>query len=86
MLSTPAKNQLKNCGQQQYNRTLNKYFSRDDIMKIKHNFFSALKFALGVAALTSLLAACSGGGGSSSGGGTVTGVSTPSKVSVVNTN
>lgn len=55
-------------------------------MKIKHNLVSALKFALGVAALTSLLVACSGGGSSSSGGGSVTGVATPSKVSVVNTN
>ncbi len=40
---------------------------------------------IGLTALTFLLAGCSGGG-SSSGGGSVSGVSTPSKVSVVNTN
>jgi hypothetical protein len=33
-----------------------------------------------------LVSACSGGGSSSSSGGAVTGVATPSKVSVVNTN
>ena len=43
------------------------------------------KLGLGLTALIFLLAGCSGGG-SSSGGGTVSGVSTPSKVSVVNTN
>lgn len=40
-----------------------------------------------IASLVLLLSACSGGSSSSSsGGGAVTGVSTPSKVSVVNTN
>lgn len=54
-------------------------------MNIQHKLISLLKISLLVlcgAAFT----ACSGGSSSSSGGGTVTGVSTPSKVSVVNTN
>lgn len=37
-------------------------------------------------AITLCLSACSGGSSSSGGSGTVTGVATPSKVSVVNTN
>lgn len=41
---------------------------------------------LGMALLAVSLQGCSGGSSSSSGGGAVTGVSTPSKVSVVNTN
>lgn len=44
------------------------------------------KLGIGLTALIFLLAGCSGGGGSSSSGGSVSGVSTPSKVSVVNTN
>jgi ABC-type glycerol-3-phosphate transport system substrate-binding protein len=56
-------------------------------MKIKHKPTAFAKLGIGLTALTLLLAGCSGGGSSSSdNGGTVTGVSTPSKVSVVNTN
>ena len=46
------------------------------------------KTCLGLAALSLFLAGCSGGSSSSSSGsgGAVTGVATPSKVSVVNTN
>lgn len=45
------------------------------------------KLFIGLSALTLSLAGCSGGSSSSAGtGGTVTGVATPSKVSVVNTN
>lgn len=45
------------------------------------------KLLIGLSALTLSLAGCSGGSSSSaSSGGTVTGVATPSKVSVVNTN
>jgi hypothetical protein len=57
-------------------------------MKIKHTLLTAAKLGIGVTAFTLLIAGCSGGGSSSSsaGGGTVTGVATPSKVSVVNTN
>ena len=54
-------------------------------MKIQHKLAAISKLGIGLTALTFLLAACSGGG-SSGGGGAVTGVSTPSKVSVVNTN
>ena len=36
--------------------------------------------------ITLMLSACSGGASSSGSGGSVTGVATPSKVSVVNTN
>lgn len=56
-------------------------------MKIRHKATAVAKLGTALTALTLLLAACSGGGSSSGGnGGTVTGVSTPSKVSVVNTN
>ena len=57
-------------------------------MKIKYKHAAIVKLGIGLAAFTLLLAGCSGGGGglSSGGGGTVTGVATPSKVSVVNTN
>ena len=41
---------------------------------------------LGLATFILLLSGCSGGSSSGGGGGAVTGVSTPSKVSVVNTN
>lgn len=45
------------------------------------------KLGAGVIAIALLLAGCSGGAASSDGsGGTVTGIATPSKVSVVNTN
>ncbi|HUX89059.1 MAG TPA: hypothetical protein VMV48_00020 [Gallionellaceae bacterium] len=45
-----------------------------------------VKLCMGLTAFTVLFAGCSGGGSSSSAnsGGTVTGVATPSKVSVVN--
>ncbi|HUX89061.1 MAG TPA: hypothetical protein VMV48_00030 [Gallionellaceae bacterium] len=57
-------------------------------MKIKHTLLTIVKLGIGLTAFTLLIAGCSGGGSSSSsaGGGTVTGVATPSKVSVVNTN
>jgi len=56
-------------------------------MNIKHKLTVIGKLGIGLAALTLLLAGCGGGGSSSSSsGGTVTGVATPSKVSVVNTN
>ncbi|MDH4233561.1 MAG: hypothetical protein OEV15_00290 [Gallionella sp.] len=56
-------------------------------MKIKHKLTVMGKLGIGLAAITLLLAGCGGGGGSSaSSGDTVTGVATPSKVSVVNTN
>lgn len=42
--------------------------------------------SLSLVAIILLLTACSGGASSSDSGGAVTGVSTPSKVSVVNTN
>ena len=50
------------------------------------NILKACKSFLLITSLVMFLAACSGGGSSSSGGGSVSGVSTPSKVSVVNTN
>jgi hypothetical protein len=55
-------------------------------MKIQQKIKAITKLGIGITALTLLLAACSGGGSSSGGGGAVSGVSTPSKVSVVNTN
>lgn len=57
-------------------------------MKIKHKLTAIGKLGIGLAAITLLLAGCGGGGGSSgaAAGDTVTGVATPSKVSVVNTN
>ena len=59
-------------------------------MNIKHKLMAIAKLGIGLTALTLLIAGCSGGGSSSASnnaaGGTVTGVSTPSKVSVVNTN
>lgn len=56
-------------------------------MKIQHKLTAITKLGIGITAITLLLAGCSGGASSSSGGGgAVTGVSTPSKVSVVNTN
>lgn len=55
-------------------------------MSIKIKLPEIIKFGVGAAALALLLAGCSGGGSSSSSSGTVTGVATPSKVSVVNTN
>lgn len=57
-------------------------------MNIKHTLSTIVKLGIGLTAFTLLIAGCSGGGSSSSsaGGGTVTGVATPSKVSVVNTN
>lgn len=60
-------------------------------MNIKHQLTAIAKLGIGLTAVTLLLAGCGGGGGggggsASSSGGTVTGVATPSKVSVVNTN
>jgi len=65
-------------------------------MKIKYRFNAISQIGIGLTAIAFLLAGCSGGSSSSSsaGGGsggsgsgtTTTGVSTPSKVSVVNTN
>jgi hypothetical protein len=57
-------------------------------MKIQHKIKAITKLGIGITAITFLLAGCSGGGSSSGGGGggSVSGVSTPSKVSVVNTN
>ncbi len=56
-------------------------------MNIKHKLTAISKLGIGLTALTLLLAGCGGGGGSSAAAGdTVTGVATPSKVSVVNTN
>ena len=63
-------------------------FKKDIQMNIKHTLTTITKLGIGMTAIVLLLAACSGGGSSSSSGsnGTVTGVATPSKVSVVNTN
>ena len=56
-------------------------------MTSKHKTRAISQIGIGLAALALLLAGCSGGSSSSSSGGSaVTGVSTPSKVSVVNTN
>ena len=58
-------------------------------MNIKHKISAISKLGIGLAALAFLFAGCSGSSSSSDaggGGGTVTGVATPSKVSVVNTN
>ena len=54
-------------------------------MKIQQKIKAITKLGIGITAITFLLAGCNGGGSSSS-GGSVSGVSTPSKVSVVNTN
>lgn len=57
-------------------------------MDIKYKLKAIAKLGIGLTAFTLLLAGCSGGSSSSSNNpnGTVTGVATPSKVSVVNTN
>lgn len=56
-------------------------------MKILTGFSSMARLGMCFVAIVLLLTACSGGGSSSGdSGGTVTGVATPSKVSVVNTN
>lgn len=47
---------------------------------------STVKLGTGLIAIALLLAGCSGGSSSSGGSTTTTGVATPSKVSVVNTN
>lgn len=56
-------------------------------MKIITSIAKITALGLGLAAFVLLLSGCSGGGSSSGGGGgAVSGVATPSKVSVVNTN
>jgi hypothetical protein len=55
-------------------------------MKNLITFSSLSKTSTAVIAITLLLGACSGGASSSGSSGAVTGVATPSKVSVVNTN
>jgi len=57
-------------------------------MKIRHKLATISKLGIGLTVITLILAACSGGGASTSSGagGAVTGIATPSKVSVVNTN
>lgn len=55
-------------------------------MKSKLQLFPVAKIFVGAIACALLLSACGGGGGSSGGGGAVTGVETPSKVSIANTN
>jgi hypothetical protein len=55
-------------------------------MKTRKNIPNSTKLFLSLTTLALLLAGCSGGSSSSSSGGAVTGVATPSKVSVVNTN
>lgn len=56
-------------------------------MHIKNELNVIGKLGLGLAAFTLLLAGCGGGGSTAAtGGNTATGVATPSKVSVVNTN
>lgn len=55
-------------------------------MNIKQKLPAILKQLISITTFTLILAGCSGGSSASSDGGTVTGVSTPSKVSVVNTN
>jgi hypothetical protein len=55
-------------------------------MNIKHKLTAISKIGIGLTAFVLVLAGCSGGSSSSSGSGTVSGVATPSKVSVVNTN
>lgn len=56
-------------------------------MTIKYTLSTIVKLGIGLTAFTLLLAGCSGTDTSANGGtgGTVTGVATPSKVSVVNT-
>lgn len=54
-------------------------------MKTFTKFAKLITLSLSVTTLILFLAGCNGGSSSSS-GGTVSGVSTPSKVSVVNTN
>jgi hypothetical protein len=53
-------------------------------MNNKHKLMAIAKLCIGLTAVTILLAGCGGGGGAST-SATVTGVATPSKVSVVNT-
>jgi len=55
-------------------------------MKSTTTISDTLKLGLCFATAILLLAGCSGGSSSSGGGGAVSGVATPSKVSVVNTN
>jgi uncharacterized membrane protein len=57
-------------------------------MEIINKLFAMAKLGTALTTFALLITACSGGGSSSSdnSGGTVTGVATPSKVSVVNTN
>lgn len=60
-------------------------------MSIMHTLKSVAKLGIGLTALTLLLAGCSGSSSSTTDAGNnnkgaVTGVATPSKVSVVNTN
>lgn len=58
-------------------------------MNIKHKLTSFAKLGIGLAAFTFLLAGCGGGSSpstTSTTSGTVAGVTTPSKVAVVNTN
>jgi hypothetical protein len=56
-------------------------------MEVLHKFFAMAKLGTALTTFALLITACSGGSSSSdNSGGTVTGVATPSKVSVVNTN
>lgn len=55
-------------------------------MKIKLKLISIAKLGIGLSVFAVLTAGCSGGSSSGGSGGAVTGVATPSKVSVVNTN
>lgn len=55
-------------------------------MRTQIEQYSIAKLATGLITITLLLAGCSGASSSDGSGGAVTGVTTPSKVSVVNTN
>jgi len=56
-------------------------------MNIRYKLIVIGKLGIGLAAFTLLLAGCGGGvSTAATGGDTATGVATPSKVSVVNTN
>lgn len=56
-------------------------------MNIRYKLTVIGKLGIGLAAFTLLLAGCGGSGSTvATGGDTATGVATPSKVSVVNTN